>query len=102
MESDVQKVQVHVYTIEYFSLLHPNPAKYNTHIFFYIVLTFNNVNIFFNYFYFIVGIGHYILGFITSTEDQSISDSRLHDLIELECKGLTMNQINLNKYNNSK
>lgn len=99
MESDVQKVQVHVYTIEYFSLLHPNPATYNTHIFFYIVLTFNNVNICFNYFYFIVGIGHYILGFITSTEDKSISDSRLHDLIELECKGLTMNQINLNQSN---
>lgn len=37
MESDVQKVQVHVYTIEYFSLLHPNPATYNTHIFLHCV-----------------------------------------------------------------
>lgn len=99
MESDVQKVQVHVYTIEYFSLLHPNPATYNTHIFFTLCWLLTTLTFFFNYFYFIVGIGHYILGFITSTEDKSISDSRLHDLIELECKGLTMNQINLNQSN---
>lgn len=95
-KSDLQKV--HVFIIEYFSSLPLNFANVAIFIFFYSVLTsilhvfctLHSFQLFLLLLYFF-----YILntfGFSTSTEDKSNSESRLHDSIELECKGLAMNQ----------
>lgn len=95
-KSDLQKV--HVFMIEYFSSLPLNFANVAIFIFFLHCVDFNIARLFqFTFisalfyictFFFILN----TFGFSTSTEDKSNSESRLHDSIELECKGLAMNQ----------
>lgn len=97
-KSDLQKV--HVFIVEYFSQLPLNFANVAIFIFFYIVLT-SILHVFFNlhsfqlFFTFVLFFILNTFGFSTSTEDKSNSESRLHDSIELECKGLAMNQTQL-------
>lgn len=98
-KSDLQKV--HVFMIEYFSSLPLNFANVAIFIFFLHCVDFNIARLFqftfisalfyFCTFFFILN----TFGFSTSTEDKSNSESRLHDSIELECKGLAMNQTKL-------
>lgn len=98
-KSDLQKV--HVFIIEYFSSLPLNFANVAIFIFFLHCVDFNIARLFqftfisalfyFCTFFFILN----TFGFSTSTEDKSNSESRLHDSIELECKGLAMNQTKL-------
>lgn len=97
-KSDLQKV--HVFIIEYFSSLPLNFANVAIFIFFtlcwlqYCTSFLHYIH--FSYFYFCnIFFMLNTFGFSTSTEDKSNSESRLHDSIELECKGLTMNQTKL-------
>lgn len=95
-KSDLQKV--HVFIIEYFSSLPLNFANVAIFIFFLHCVDFNIARLF--YITFISAIFTFVIfffilntfGFSTPTEDKSNSESRLHDSIELECKGLAMNQ----------
>lgn len=98
-KSDLQKV--HVFIVEYFSQLPLNFANVAIFIFFLHCVDFNIARLF--YITFISALFYFCtfffilntFGFSTSTEDKSNSESRLHDSIELECKGLAMNQTQL-------
>lgn len=107
-ESNLQKV--HVYIVEYFTSLHLNPATVTILIIFFLqCVDFNITRLFYiTLFSIIFTIIIFLIlatfwggggGGVISIEDKSISDSRLHDPVELECKGLAMNQINLNQSN---